>query len=75
MGEGERSGDGRKTGEEVDAGALFVLKSKGTFYIQIRTGYVYRFKMRIKTCNILIVSDLVYFLDKNIIYITEDNEC
>ncbi|KAL0752992.1 hypothetical protein Bca101_090660 [Brassica carinata] len=32
MGEGERSGDGRKTGEEVDAGALFVLKSKGTWW-------------------------------------------
>lgn len=73
MGEEERSGDERKTSEEVDAGALFVLKSKGTFYIQIRTGNVYRFKMRIKTC-LLIVSDLVYFLDKNIIYITEDNE-
>ncbi|CAN6890798.1 unnamed protein product [Brassica oleracea] len=32
MGEQERSGDGRKTGEEVDAGALFVLKSKGTWW-------------------------------------------
>lgn len=45
MGEEERSGDGRKTSEEVDAGALFVLKSK----------------------------DLVYVIDKSIIYITEDN--
>ncbi|KAJ0235992.1 GABA transporter 1 [Hirschfeldia incana] len=32
MGEEERSGDGRKTGEEVDAGAIFVLKSKGTWW-------------------------------------------
>jgi len=33
MGGEERSGDGEKRGEEVvDAGSLFVLKSKGTFY-------------------------------------------
>ncbi|KAL0797498.1 hypothetical protein Bca101_052672 [Brassica carinata] len=32
MGQEERSGDGRKTGEEVDAGAIFVLKSKGTWW-------------------------------------------
>jgi len=36
MGGEERSGDGEKRGEEVvDAGSLFVLKSKGTFYYEI----------------------------------------
>lgn len=33
MGEEEKSGDQGKREEEVDAGALFVLKSKGTYYI------------------------------------------
>lgn len=33
MGEQEGSGDREKRGEEVDAGSLFVLKSKGTFHM------------------------------------------
>lgn len=50
MGEYERSGDGEKRGEEVDAGALFVLKSKGTYYMLCKLIYIVRYLISRMRC-------------------------
>lgn len=45
-GEERSSGDREKRGEEVDAGSLFVLKSKGTYYSESYTGSEMKSRVR-----------------------------